>query len=170
MPAEMMVPELLTVAVVKAKMASTPPEMMPEICERHAKMFLRVAAMAPALHVAHEKTHAVGGAWRVEVLVENRGYLPTNVLSSAKSLALDARVFVEAEARGCKLASEARVEAGHLEGWGRGLYDASTSIFHARSKGSGSRRIVSFTGEGHGVLHVTAKGLRVGAAEIAIEL
>ena len=95
------------------------------------------------------------------------------MLSSAKVLTLDARVFVEADAvgkGGCKLASDARVEAGHLEGWGRGLYDASTSIFHARSRGSGSRRIVTFTGEGHGLLQVRAFGLRAGAATLAIEL
>ncbi len=162
-------------------LSNPPPEMMPELCERHAKMFLRVAAMAPALRMDHVKTTSLGGgAWRVEVAVENCGYLPTNVLSSAKALALDARVFVEAAPIGaggagpgkgsCKLVSDARVEAGHLEGWGRGLYDASTSIFHARSRGSGSRRVVTFTGEGHGVLQMRASGLRVGAATLAIEV
>ncbi|HEX4513337.1 MAG TPA: hypothetical protein VH054_07365, partial [Polyangiaceae bacterium] len=134
------------------------------------KMFLRVAAMAPELRIEHLETKQLGGgAWRVDVAIENRGYLPSFVLSSAKNIALDARVFAEAEGKGCKLASDARVEAGHLDGWGRGLYDASTSIFHARSKGSLSRKVVSFTGEGKGVLHITAKGLRVGAAHVAIE-
>lgn len=151
---------------------SNPPlEMIASICEQHAKMFLRVAAMAPVLHIEHVRTTKLSGdAWRVEVAVENRGYLPTNVLASAKDLAVDARVFAEATLTGGKLASEARVEAGHLDGWGRGLYDASTSIFHARSRGSGSRRVVSFTGEGHGVLHVKATGLRVGSARLSIEL
>jgi hypothetical protein len=152
-------------------MSNPPLEMVADICDQHAKMFLRVAAMAPALHVEHAKTTSLGGAaWRVDVLVENRGYLPTNVLSSAKALSLDARVFVEAEARGAMLVSPARVEAGHLEGWGRGLFDASSSIFHARSKGSGSRRVVSFTGEGHGPLHVRASGLRVGSAHLSLEV
>ncbi|HEY1954111.1 MAG TPA: M14 family metallopeptidase [Polyangiaceae bacterium] len=155
---------------IRVGMSNPPPEMLADICERHAKMFLRVAAMAPVLRADHVKTTALGGGWRVEIAVENRGYLPTNVLSSAKSLTLDARVFVHAEAKGCKLASDARVDAGHLEGWGRGLYDASTSIFHVRSRGSGSRRVVTFTGEGHGVLHVTASGLRVGAATVSVEV
>ena len=152
-------------------MSNPPLEMIGELCDKHAKMILRVAAMAPVLHVEHAKTAPLGGgAWRVDVAVENRGYLPTHVLSSAKALSLDARIFVEAEMRGGKLESPARVEAGHLEGWGRGLYDASTSIFHARSRGSGSRRVVTFTGEGHGVLHVRASGLRVGAAKVEVEV
>jgi hypothetical protein len=153
-------------------MSNPPLERVAELCERHAKMFLRVAAMAPALHLEHVETERLGGgAWRARVAVENRGYLPTNVLSSAKALALDARVFVEAAAgQGCKIAGDPRVEVGHLEGWGRGLYDASTSIFHARSRGSGSRRIVSFTGEGHGVLQVGAGGLRVGRVTVALEV
>ena len=151
---------------------SNPPlEMIASICEKHSMMFLRVAAMSPAMQIDHVKTVPLGkGAWRVEVAVENRGYLPTYVLSSAKAIALDARVFVTAEASGVKLASDARVEAGHLGGWGRGLYDASTSIFHARSRGSSSRAVVSFTGEGKGVLRVTAEGLRVGAVHVAIEV
>ena len=152
-------------------LSNPPREMVADICERHAKMFLRVAAMAPELRIEHVETKQLGGgAWRVDVAIENRGYLPTFVLSSAKNIALDARVFAEAEAKGCKLASDPRVEAGHLDGWGRGLYDASTSIFHARSKGSVSRAVVSFTGEGKGVLHVTAKGVRVGSVHVSVEV
>ncbi len=152
-------------------LSNPPTERVARICEEHSKMFLRVAAMTPSLHVKHEKTTTLGnGAWRVEVSVENRGYLPTNILSSAKNLALDARVFVHAEAKGCKLASDARVEAGHLAGWGRGLYDASTSIFHARSRGTQSRAIATFTGEGKGVLHVEESGLRVGSVGINVEV
>jgi len=153
---------------IRVGMSNPPLEMIGELCERHAKMFLRVAAMAPVLHVEHAKTTRLGDGWRAEFVVENRGYLPTNVLSSAKALSLDARVYVEAE--GPELVGDARVEAGHLEGWGRGLYDASTSIFHARSRGSGSRRVVTFAGRGHGVLRVRATGLRVGAATAGVEV
>jgi len=151
---------------------SNPPlEMIATLCVQHAKMFLRVAAMSPSLHVEHVTTERIGAdAWRVDVAIENRGYLPTNVLSSAKALALDARIFCEADVKGAKLTSDARVCADHLAGWGRGLYDASTSIFHARSRGSLSRAIVSFAGEGQGVVRVTATGLRVGSATLTLEV
>ena len=79
---------------------SNPPyEMIAGICEAQSKMYLRIAAMAPSLHVEHLRTTPLGDAgFSIEVAVENRGYLPTHVLGSATALALDARVFVTAEA------------------------------------------------------------------------
>jgi hypothetical protein len=155
---------------------SNPPyEMIDAICDGQSKMFLRIAAMAPSVVVEHAQTTRLGGgAWQLDVIVENRGYMPTNILGSAKAMALDARVFVEArpaaQSSTCKVVSEERVEIGHLSGWGRGLYDASSSIFHTRSRGSGTRRVVRFTGEGHGLIHVTARGLRFGEAHLSVEV
>jgi len=112
---------------------------------------------------------AAGG--RVEIEVGNAGYLPTYILDSAKKLALDARVFVEVEASGGLSidARDARLEVGHLEGWGRGLY--AEFIFYLQSRGSVSRRTVSLPVRGSGRLRVRAKGLRVGEVvkEIAVE-
>src|SRR3954463_323642 len=137
---------------------SNPPyEVLPEVCQRQAAVYLRVAAMAPALEM---KARYADG--RLEVEVANAGYLPTFVLDSAKKLALDARVFVEFEPQGgCSIdPRDARVEVGHLEGWGRGLYNEY--IFFQRSRGSVSRRTVSIPVRGKGRVRVRAKGLRVG--------
>jgi len=134
-----------------------PYEMLADICQRQAAMYLRVAAMAPALEM--QARYANG---RIEVDVANAGYLPTYVLDSAKKLALDARVFVEVEPQGgCTIdPRDARTEVGHLEGWGRGLYNEY--IFYQRSRGSVSRRTVSIPVQGRGKVRVRAKGLRVG--------
>jgi hypothetical protein len=137
---------------------SNPPyEVLAEVCQRQAAVYLRVAAMAPALEM---KARYADG--RIEVEVANAGYLPTFVLDSAKKLALDARVFVEFEPQGgCSIdPRDARVEVGHLEGWGRGLYNEY--IFFQRSRGSVSRRTVSIPVRGKGRVRVRAKGLRVG--------
>ena len=146
---------------------SNPPyEMLADICQRQAAVYLRVAAMAPALEMTARFADG-----RAEVELANGGYLPTYVLDSAKKLALDARVFVEFEPLGgCSIdPRDARVEVGHLEGWGRGLYNEY--IFYQRSRGSVSRRTVSIPVRGKGRLRVRAKGLRVGelVQEIAIE-
>jgi hypothetical protein len=142
-----------------------PYELIAEICERQSAAYLRVAALAPALEM---NVRASGG--RVEIEVSNSGYLPTYILDSAKKLALDARVFVEVEASGgCSIdARDARLEVGHLEGWGRGLY--AEFIFDLQSRGSTSRRTVSLPVRGSGRLRVRAKGLRVGEVvkEIAV--
>jgi hypothetical protein len=146
---------------------SNPPyEVLSEVCQKQAAVYLRVAAMAPALEM--KARHADG---RIEVEVANAGYLPTYVLDSAKKLALDARVFVEFEPHGGASIDprDARVEVGHLDGWGRGLYN--DYIFFQRSRGSVSRRMVSIPVRGKGRVRVRAKGLRVGeiVQELAIE-
>jgi len=143
-----------------------PYEMLPEICERQSAVYLRVAAMAPTLEL-----RACVANGRLEVEVANTGYLPTYVLDSAKKLAIDARVFIEVEPLGgCSIdPRDARTEVGHLEGWGRGLYNEY--IFYQRSLGSASRRTVSIPVQGRGKVRVRAKGLRVGelVQEIAVE-
>ncbi len=156
---------------MRVGLSNPPYERLGEVCEKQAKTFLRVAAMAPAIRVHHTHTEALGdGVTRVRLVVENEGYLPSYVLASAKKLALDARVFVHVAAEGCEVVGDARVELGHLEGWGRGLFDSGASIFHMRSKGNGASRVASFVVKGRGVLHVTASGLRVGAARLDIEI
>ena len=140
-----------------------PNEVLAEVCARQSAAYLRVAAMAPALEIADVRTSDAGGAVRVDVDVRNAGYLPTYVLSSAKKLGFDARVFLEVEAGGGASVEtrDQRIEVGHLEGWGRGLF--ASSIFYQRSRGTVSSRTVSFVVRGKGTLKITARGLRVGA-------
>ena len=153
---------------IRVGLSNPPLERIAEVCERQSKMFLRVAGMAPALRVRKLAIEEHGDTRSVQLLVENDGYLPTYVLSSAKKIAVDARIFAEAECTGATLLSPPRVEVGHLEGWGRGLW--ATSIFHQRSDGNGSSFRVTYVVRGKGTLRVRAHGLRVGAAEIAVEV
>jgi hypothetical protein len=93
------------------------------------------------------------------------------VLDSAKKLTPDPSVFVEVEPLGGVTLDprDARTEVGHLEGWGRGLYNQY--IFYQRSRGSVSRRTVSVPVGGRGRVRVRARGLRVGEVvkEVAVE-
>ncbi len=142
-----------------------PYELIAETCTRQSAAYLRVAALAPALEIDVRAAHG-----RVEIEVRNAGYLPTYVLDSAKKLALDARVFVEVEASGGAAVDprDARIEIGHLEGWGRGRH--AEIIFFFKSRGSVSSRTVSLPVRGSGRLRVRAKGLRVGEVVRDIEL
>lgn len=148
-----------------------PNELLGEVCAQQSAAYLRVAAMAPAVEISDVRTTELGGgAVRVEVDVRNPGYLPTYVLSSAKKLAFDARIFVEVEASGGATIDkrDERLEVGHLEGWGRGLF--ATSIFYQRSRGTVSSRTVSFVARGHGKVRIAARGLRVGTVTREISL
>src|SRR5438105_2865676 len=134
-----------------------PYELLPEVCERQSAVYLRVAAMAPSLEM--DVRIAQG---RLEIEVANSGYLPSYVLDSAKKLTPDPSVFVEVEPLGgCTIdPRDARTEVGHLEGWGRGLYNEY--LFYQRSRGSVSRRTVSVPIRGTVPVLVRALGLRVG--------
>jgi hypothetical protein len=151
---------------------SNPPyEALAEVCSRQSAAFLRVMALAPRLVLDEPKVERISAdAARVTVHAQNLGYLPTYVLSSAKRLSLDARIFLDARGEGGVQIqpSDARVEIGHLEGWGRGRFGAS--IFHPGSRGTVSSHTVSLTARGHGLLRLRASGLRVGAVERLVEL
>jgi hypothetical protein len=153
---------------------SNPPyEKLAEVCAQQSAVFLRVAALAPAVRVARAQVTPVGeGASRVEVTIENHGYLPTYVLAAAKSLPWNEPVHVEAIAEGCALASpsERRREVGHLEGWGRGLFGAGAAIFYQRSRGSVSSRTLDWVVTGRGILTLRIGSCRVGWTETRIEV
>lgn len=148
-----------------------PNELLAEVCARQSAAYVRVAAMAPGLEIGRVCTTDLGGgAAQLDVELRNPGYLPTYVLSSAKKLALDARVFLEVRASGGATVAkqDERIEVGHLEGWGRGLF--ADSIFYQHSRGTVSSKTVSFVVRGKGTLLLEAKGLRVGRVVREISL
>ncbi len=150
-----------------------PYERVAEICARQSAAYLRVAAMAPGLVLEEARVLSLGvGVSRVEVRVKNDGYLPTYGLASSKALPWNTPLFAEATAQGCQLSSprEARQEVGHLGGWGRGLHDDSSSIFHQRSRGSVATRVVGFTVKGKGALLVRVGSPRMGWRELRVEI
>lgn len=131
---------------------SNPPyEFLEDVCNRQWLAFARVAAMGPDLRVTcTQRCH--GEVTRVHVQVVNHGYLPSYVLSSAKSLNHSAAPWLEVEAEGCALLDPAqkRIEFGHLEGYGRGLH--AHSFFLLRGKGSVSEANAVLAVEGKGTL------------------
>ncbi len=148
-----------------------PLEKLAEVQRAHSAAFLRVAALAPSLRAETTARQALGpDATRVEVTISNVGYLPTYVLASAKKLDIAEPLHVEAVADGCELVSEPRREIGHLEGWGRGLYDPSSALFHQRSRGSVSRRTIACVARGRGMLHLRIGSCRMGWIDHAVEI
>lgn len=151
-----------------------PPERLGEICAAQSAAFLRVAAMAPALSVARVARESAGeGATRLTLAIDNLGYLPTYVLSSAQKLPHAEPLTVEARALGgCELLDpgDARRAIGHLEGWGRGRFASETLLTYARSRGNQSRAVVSYLVRGRGVLELRVGSCRVGWLEHREEL
>jgi len=152
-----------------------PLERIDELCRAHAACFLRVAAMAPRVGLSTPVVEPLGdGVHRLTVAVQNRGYLPSHVLESARKLEIAEPLWADLELDGCRLEdpSLAHREVGHLDGWGRGLYDGTEGIFNGslRGRGSTGTRVLSWIVRGRGTARLRVHSCRTGevAAEIAI--
>jgi hypothetical protein len=142
-----------------------PPEEMPRICATQAAHYLRVAALAPAVALDAVETMALSPELtRVSVTIANHGYLPTYILASAKALTHNEALWADARCSGCELADPnlAHVEIGHLDGWGRGLFDGSGALYSTLTRGTTGARTVSWVVRGRGVVRLRVGSCRVG--------
>ncbi len=142
------------------------------MCNQHASCFLRVAAMAPAVSIARVARVALGdGLTRVDVTVENTGYLGSYGIPSAKKLEWNEPVFADATTDGCELVDRnaGHVVLGHLDGWGRGL-EGGSNLFHLPGRGNTSSARASWVVRGKGHLRVRAGSCRVGFVEHVVDV
>lgn len=147
-----------------------PPERLPEVCENQARVVARIAALAPRIRLGGVDVMSLGGGLsRIRAVVENLGYLPTNVLSSAKVLAWNEPVRARVEVgEGLELVTPAEQAVGHLGGWG-GYDKASTPAF-ARTSGETVRRRVEWVVRGAGTAVIRAGCSRTGHVELSLEV
>ena len=142
-----------------------PYEKIDEVCRGQSAAFMRVAALAPSIIVADSHlTPAGGDLVRLDLRVENQGYLATYGPSSAKKLDWNEPLVAEITTSGCSLANprEARQEVGHLDGWGRGKYDGTGALYHMRSRGNTGAKTLSWTLRGKGLATVRIGSCRTG--------
>ncbi len=149
-------------------MSNPPLEMVADVCSKQAAFYLRLAALAPAVRVGTPMVESLGAElYKVTCVVENLGYLPTHVLDSAENLAfnepLGAHVHLEGELR--LMDGQTPQVLGHLDGWGRGLFSGAFALFFQRSKGSVSRKELSWVIRGKGTFVIHVESCRVGSYE-----
>lgn len=144
-----------------------PFERLAEVCDQHSAAFLRVAALAPRVRFAGVTTEAIAdGLTRVDFVVENRGYLPSHVLSSARKLTWNEAPYLELECDGCSIAEGApRRSLGHLDGWGRGIGGGLDMPHLPWGRGSTGTARQSFVIKGNGTLTATVKSCRLGSIQ-----
>jgi hypothetical protein len=107
----------------------------------------------------------------VTVEVANHGYLPTNVLDSAKSLAHNQELLVVARSDDPGLELKPEVQGlGHLDGWGRGLGTGVGMPAYLPDRGSGHRQVRRVVAKGTGTLQVRVGSPRTGWIERELEL
>lgn len=146
---------------------------LPRVCATNAAHYLRAAALAPAVVVDSVETATLSPELtRVTVTVGNHGYLPTYILSSARALTHNEPLWADVTCKGCELADPdlAHREIGHLDGWGRGLFDGSGALYYTRTRGTTGARTLSWVVRGRGVLSLKVGSCRVGWTTCDIEI
>jgi murein tripeptide amidase MpaA len=140
-------------------------EKLAEVCEQHSAAFLRVAALATRVGFASVTTEAVADdLTRIEFAVENRGYLSSSVLSSARKLVWNEAPYLELDCEGCAIVEgSSRTTLGHLDGWGRGI-GAGLDLPHLPwGRGSTGTAKYSVVIRGSGAVTATIKSCRIGS-------
>ena len=96
-----------------------PAHMLEEMCRKNAGFTLKHAAAAPEVHIGDVEVEALGdGVYRVRAVVENWGYLSTNLTEQAKRVEAAKPVMARIElGEGLELADvKAEIELGDLAG------------------------------------------------------
>lgn len=146
-----------------------PPERLPEICAAHSTLLLRASGLGPRLRV-EVSTRSEGDWTRIELTVENHGYLSTGFVAAADGLGHNEPVRVVLDTDGAPL-GPTRIELGHLDGWGRGRFDGGGALYFQRSRGSTGRAHAELLVRGGSRWRLAVGSCRVGwtSAEGAID-
>lgn len=104
---------------MKELLQNAPPRFLKAEAHKNALFTLRHAAAAPRLEIAAARAEHLGeGVFRLEAVLKNRGYLPTNITEMAKQNKTARPVTVELSLpEGAELIlGKVKEEVGHLEG------------------------------------------------------
>jgi hypothetical protein len=111
------------------------------------------------------------GLSRLDITVENLGYLPSYVLSSAKKLSWNEELYLDIECEGCELADGGpRRPLGHLDGWGRGAGEGTGALYYPYGRGSTGRVRQSLIVRGSGRLTLRARSCRMGETRVEVQV
>ena len=138
---------------------------LPHVCATQSAVFLRVAALAPRVKIARIDRHPMpGGIVRVDVKIDNDGYLGTYGLPSAQPLDFNEPLYARATCEGCELVDlgQAHQRLSHLDGWGHGLHTGANLPSYPGTRGNTSSAWASFLVRGQGTLAVHVGAARTG--------
>jgi hypothetical protein len=143
------------------------------VCQAQSHVFLLVAAMAPRLRIATvERARVAAGVTRVDVRVENDGYLGSYGVASAKGLDFNEPVYATCRVERCSLVDAGRAHQvlGHLDGWGRGLHTGANLPAYPGTRGTTNAAWASYVVAGSGAIEVRAGSCRAGFVGTRVEV
>lgn len=143
------------------------------VCASQAHVVLRVATLAPRLKIGRVVRRPVGqGLTRVEVKLENDGYLGSYGVPSAKKLDFNEPCYATARAERCELVDPgaAHQALGHLDGWGHGLHTGLNLPAYPGTRGTTNAAWAVYLVRGTGTLDIRAGSCRAGFVTVRIEI
>jgi hypothetical protein len=146
---------------------------LPLMCDTQSRVYLRVAAMAPALRIGQISQQVLsGGLTRIDVRVENLGYLGSYGLPSARKLEFNEKVYAQARVVDCEFIDPGAAHQliGHLDGWGHGLHTGANLPAYPQTRGTSNAGHASYLIRGRGLLVVRAGSARAGFVETEIRV
>ena len=152
---------------------SPPVHELAAVCESQTQVFLRVAALAPRVRIARvDRTTLDGGLTRIDIRVENEGYLATYGVPSAKTLDFNEPLYATARALGCELVDPGAAHQllGHLDGWGHGLHTGANLPSYPGTRGSTNAAWASYLVRGRGALEIKAGSARTGFVSTRLDV
>jgi murein tripeptide amidase MpaA len=145
-----------------------PPKFLRAECEKLTRFALSHAATAPRLLTRLESEELSQGLRRIELVVENAGYLPTHVtrVAADKKLARPVEVRIELPHGASLVSGEREVELGHLAGRSAlaGNRWKSPAFFEGLPSDYVGRTVWVVRGEGP--VEVEVRGGRAGTARL----
>jgi hypothetical protein len=143
---------------------------LPDVCERQAAVFVRLAALAPRVKIAETNRYPLpGGIVRVDVKVINEGYLGSYGAPSAKKLDFNEPLYALAKGDLVDLGM-AHQTLGHVDGWGHGLHTGQNLPAYPGTRGSTNAAWASYLVKGGGTLEVRVGCARTGFVTARIEV
>ena len=148
-----------------------PPKYLEAECEKLARFALSHASTAPRLRTRLATEELSPGLRRLELIVENAGYLPTNVskVATDKKLAKPVEVTIGLPEGASLVSGEPEVELGHLAGRSAltGNRWKSPAFFEGLPSDYARRTVWVVRGEGP--VEVEVRGGRAGTARLSTE-
>jgi hypothetical protein len=148
-----------------------PADLLAGECMEAFKMAERARRALPEVSAEVEVTELGGGAHRVRLLLENRGFLPTSGLGRGESVgaspAVSARLRV---AEGVSADESTERQIDHLDGWGNLRTGAARNAVYAGLPGRGHRQYVDWTVRGEGAVEIEWFGGRGGRGVEVVEV
>lgn len=146
---------------------------LPEECRKGHAIVEAVRQALPRVEVTTRVASLGHGHWRLDVILENLGFLPSSALAHGENLQGTPAVSVKIEGQGVQcLSGDLEQSLHHLDGWGQTRVGAARNPVYAGLPLRGHRAVASWTLKADAGTSATLRWIagRAGRGELTVVL